>query len=146
MAYEETMTSYGSDVHWGGSNGTGGGNTSGGSNSALHWSLMKFGDTYKTKWGTVKINRFGNAVMDGVIITYDNSSLVEDGKGLLVYVLNSKLAKETKPFKNYGNNESLINKKRAGKNPVSEYAIPKGIYESFLKGWFRTDTGLMMVR
>lgn len=120
----------------GGSHGTGGGNSggSGQSNSALHWSVMKTGDTYKSKWGTVKINGLGDAVMDGVVITYENSSLVEDERGMLVYVLNSKLAKETKPFKNYGNNESLTNKKRAGKNPVSEYAIPKGIYESFLKG------------
>lgn len=120
----------------GGSHGTGGGNSggSGQSNSALHWSVMNTGDTYKSKWGTVKINGLGDAVMDGVVITYENSSLVEDERGMLVYVLNSKLAKETKPFKNYGNNESLTNKKRAGKNPVSEYAIPKGIYESFLKG------------
>lgn len=134
---EETMTVGGSDIHWGGSNGTGGGN-SGGNNgsgvSGVNWSVLKYGDTIKTKWGTIRIDTYGRPVMNGVIMTYENSSLVEDGSGGLVRALNSEIAKDKNKPKNYGNNQSPSNVKYTGKNPAVEYRLPLNVYNSILKG------------
>ncbi|WP_421672495.1 colicin-like pore-forming protein [Raoultella terrigena] len=135
---EETMTVGGSDIHWRGSNGTGGGNTGGGGSgsgvSGINWSVLKYGDTIKTKWGTIRIDTYGRPVVNGVIMTYENSSLVEDGSGRLVRALNSAIEKDKNNPKNYGNNQGLSNVKYTGKNPVAEYSLPLDVYNSVLKG------------
>lgn len=134
---EETMTVGGSDnIHWGGSNGTGGGNTgeSGGGVSGINWSVLKYGDTIKTKWGTIRIDTYGRPVVNGVIMTYENSSLVEDGSGSLVRALNSAIEKDKNNPRNYGNNQSPSNVKYTGKNPAAEYGLPLDVYNSVLKG------------
>lgn len=133
---EETMTVGGSDIHWGGSNGTGGGNTGGdgGGISGINWSVLKYGDTIKTKWGTIRIDTYGRPVVNGIIMTYENYSLVEDGSGRLVRALNSAIEKDRNNPKNYGNNQSPSNVKYTGKNPVAEYSLPLDVYNSVLKG------------
>lgn len=133
---EETMTSWGnaSDIHWGGSNGTGGGNTGGGGVTGPNWSVLKYGDTITSKWGTIRIDTYGRPVMNGVIMTYENSSLVEAEPGRLVRILNTEIEKDKNKPKNYGNNESPSNPKYSGKNPVTEYSIPLDIYNSMLNG------------
>lgn len=53
-------------------------------------SVMQRSERYSTAWGDVVINAEGNAVMNGVVMTQDNSSLVHDPwTGGLTRVLNS---------------------------------------------------------
>lgn len=140
MAEESmTVTAPDSGIHWGGSNGTGGGNNGGNGNggsgvSGINWSVLKFGDTIQTKWGTIRIDSYGRPVMNGVIMTYENSSLIDDGSGGLVRAFNSDIQKDQSKPKNYGNNQSPSNPKYSGKNPVAEYRLPLDIYNSFLNG------------
>ncbi|CAI0858148.1 colicin-like pore-forming protein [Serratia quinivorans] len=76
-------------VHWGGgSNGGGNGGNNGGSGKTSV-SILKIGESHTTKWGTVIINAEGHATMNGIIMTADNSSFVENGPNAITRVLNS---------------------------------------------------------
>lgn len=79
-------------VHWGG--GANGGNN--GSSGKASVSILKIGEFHTTKWGTVVINAEGLATMNGIIMTAENSSFVENGPNEFTRVLNS-LIRDTPP-------------------------------------------------
>ncbi len=66
-----------SGVHWGGGSGHGNNGGQGNSNSSNSTStVMKPGESYLTPWGDVVINKDGRPVMNGVVMTEDNSSVM----------------------------------------------------------------------
>jgi len=79
-------------IHWGG--GSNGGGNGGTTNTSV--TILKIGESHTTKWGTVIINAEGHATMNGVIMTADNSSMVENGPNAYTRVLNSVI-KNTPP-------------------------------------------------
>ncbi|MFJ5427662.1 colicin-like pore-forming protein [Pectobacterium actinidiae] len=92
------------------------------------WLVMTAGETHKTKWGIITIDENGHPIMNRVLMTYENSSLVDNGQGGLTRVLNSLLA----------NNERDSNKNYQDKNTTNqlatEYLIPLSIYSAILRG------------
>lgn len=93
-------------IHWGGGSSSNGG--SNGSTANSNVTILKIGESHTTKWGKVTINAEGHATMNGVIMTADNSSMVENGPNAYTRVLNS-LIKDTPP--KLGNN---VNKDNVG--------------------------------
>ncbi|MEK0011631.1 colicin-like pore-forming protein [Escherichia albertii] len=79
-----------SGVHWGGGSGHGNNGGQGNTNSFTSTStVMKPGESYSTPWGRVVINKDGLPVMNGVIMTNENSSLVQISSNRVSRVLNS---------------------------------------------------------
>lgn len=67
-----------------GGGGSGHGNNGGQGNTSSSNStstVMKPGESYLTPWGDVVINKDGLPVMNGVVMTEDNSSLVDNPLG-----------------------------------------------------------------
>ena len=80
-------------IHWGGgSNGggnSGGNGGNGGGAASTSVKMLKPGESHKSKFGTVTINAEGHPVMNGIVMTDFNSSLVDDGANGVTRVLNS---------------------------------------------------------
>lgn len=71
-----------SGVHWGGGSGHGNNGGQGNSNSSGSTStVMKTGESYLTPWGDVVINNDGLPVMNGIVMTEENSTLVDNPFG-----------------------------------------------------------------
>ncbi|EJD7217374.1 hypothetical protein M0J92_RS21040 [Escherichia coli] len=82
-----------SGVHWGGGSGHGNNGGQGNSNSSNSTStVMKPGESYLTPWGDVVINKDGRPVMNGVVMTEENSSMVNNPLGGVSRVLNSLIS------------------------------------------------------
>ncbi|MCK8585275.1 colicin-like pore-forming protein [Yersinia ruckeri] len=127
----------GSDPEPGGGFTGNSGRESGGRNTgrrSVNWLVMNPGDKHTTKYGSVVINRQGHATMNGIVMTYDNSSLVDDGKGGATRVLNSLLATNPPTGTNFGNNKSTVDVQYSGNNPAAEYRMPINIYTAVLRG------------
>lgn len=95
-----------SGVHWGGGSGHGNNGGQGNTSSSNSTStVMKPGESYLTPWGDVVINKDGLPVMNGVVMTEDNSSLVDNPLGGVSRVLNSLISDMPSLFTGYtGNN------------------------------------------
>lgn len=103
-----------SGVHWGG--GSGHGNNGGQGNSNLSGStstVMKTGESYLTPWGDVVINNDGLPVMNGIVMTEENSTLVDNPFGGVSRVLNSLISDMPSLFAessgNNNNNTASVN-------------------------------------
>lgn len=98
-------------IHWGGgSNGggnSGGNGGNGGGAASTSVKMLKPGESHKSKFGTVTINAEGYPVMNGIVMTDFNSSLVDDGAYGVTRVLNS-LIKDTQTLR--GDNVNKDNK------------------------------------
>lgn len=82
-----------SGVHWGGGSGHGNNGGQGNSNSSGSTStVMKTGESYLTPWGDVVINNDGLPVMNGIVMTEENSTLVDNPFGGVSRVLNSLIS------------------------------------------------------
>lgn len=90
----------------GGHQGNSGNHDTGGSSKAgdigTTVEVMKPGDSYDTPWGKVIISAAGQPVMNGTVMTYENSSLVPYSKGLY-RVLNSLI---NEPVSSGGQNDA----------------------------------------
>lgn len=97
-----------SGVHWGGGSGHGNNGGQGNSNSSGSTStVMKTGESYLTPWGDVVINNDGLPVMNGIVMTEDNSTLVDNPFGGVSRVLNSLISDMPSLFaESSGNNNS----------------------------------------
>lgn len=103
-----------SGVHWGGSSGHGNNGGQGNSNSSGSTStVMKTGESYLTPWGDVVINNDGLPVMNGIVMTEDNSTLVDNPFGGVSRVLNSLISDMPSLFAessgNNNNNTASVN-------------------------------------
>ncbi|WP_249826448.1 colicin-like pore-forming protein [Escherichia coli] len=104
-----------SGIHWGGGSGNGNNGGQGNSNSSGSTStVMKPGESYLTPWGDVVINNDGLPVMNGVVMTEDNSTLVDNPFGGVSRVLNSLISDMPSLFtghtgNNNGNNTTAVN-------------------------------------
>lgn len=80
-------------VHWGGGSNGGGNSGSNGGNSggagSTSVTILKIGESVTNKWGKITINAEGHPVMNGIVMTDFNSSLVDDGAYGATRVLNS---------------------------------------------------------
>jgi hypothetical protein len=105
------MYGYGDGTNWssergdgpgysGSTGNAGNGGSSGGGNNGIK--TLKSGDSYTTPWGTVTIDRQGHPVMNGVRMTAENSSMVDDPTGGATRVLNSLIGLPTIPLENAG--------------------------------------------
>lgn len=97
-----------SGVHWGGGSGHGNNGGQGNSNSSGSTStVMKTGESYLTPWGDVVINNDGLPVMNGIVMTEENSTLVDNPFGGVSRVLNSLISDMPSLFaENSGNNNN----------------------------------------
>lgn len=97
-----------SGVHWGGGSGNGNNGGQGNSNSSGSTStVMKAGESYLTPWGDVVMNNDGFPVMNGIVMTEDNSTVVDNPFGGASRVLNSLISDMPSLFSNpTGNNNS----------------------------------------
>lgn len=97
-----------SGVHWGGGSGHGNNGGQGNSNSSNSTStVMKPGESYLTPWGDVVIDKDGRPVMNGVVMTEENSSMVNNPLGGVSRVLNSLISDMPSLFTGpTGNNNS----------------------------------------
>ncbi|HAW3837644.1 TPA: pore-forming bacteriocin colicin K [Escherichia coli] len=103
-----------SGVHWGGSSGHGNNGGQGNSNSSGSTStVMKTGESYLTPWGDVVINNDGLPVMNGIVMTEENSTLVDNPFGGVSRVLNSLISDMPSLFAessgNNNNNTASVN-------------------------------------
>lgn len=103
-----------SGVHWGGGSGHGNNGGQGNSNSSGSTStVMKTGESYLTPWGDVVINNDGLPVMNGIVMTEENSTLVDNPFGGVSRVLNSLISDMPSLFAessgNNNNNTALVN-------------------------------------
>jgi myosin heavy subunit len=103
-----------SGVHWGGGSGHGNNGGQGNSNSSGSTStVMKTGESYLTPWGDVVINNDGLPVMNGIVMTEENSTLVDNPFGGVSRVLNSLISDMPSLFAessgNNNNNTSSVN-------------------------------------
>lgn len=103
-----------SGVHWGGGSGHGNNGGQGNSNSSGSTStVMKTGESYLTPWGDVVINNDGLPVMNGIVMTEDNSTLVDNPFGGVSRVLNSLISDIPSLFAessgNNNNNTASVN-------------------------------------
>lgn len=103
-----------SGVHWGGGSGHGNNGGQGNSNSSGSTStVMKTGESYLTPWGDVVINNDGLPVMNGIVMTEDNSTLVDNPFGGGSRVLNSLISDMPSLFAessgNNNNNTASVN-------------------------------------
>lgn len=103
-----------SGVHWGGGSGHGNNGGQGNSNSSGSTStVMKTGESYLTPWGDVVINNDGLPVMNGIVMTEENSTLVDNPFGGGSRVLNSLISDMPSLFAessgNNNNNTSSVN-------------------------------------
>ena len=101
-------------VHWGGGSGHGNNGGQGNSNSSGSTStVMKTGESYLTPWGDVVINNDGLPVMNGIVMTEDNSTLVDNPFGGVSRVLNSLISDMPSLFAessgNNNNNTASVN-------------------------------------
>ncbi|ENW9131400.1 TPA: pore-forming bacteriocin colicin K [Escherichia coli] len=97
-----------SGVHWGGGSGHGNNGGQGNSNSSGSTStVMKTGESYLTPWGDVVINNDGLPVMNGIVMTEENSTLVDNPFGGVSRVLNSLISDMPSLFaESSGNNNN----------------------------------------
>ncbi|WP_172903507.1 colicin-like pore-forming protein [Escherichia coli] len=97
-----------SGVHWGGGSGHGNNGGQGNSNSSNSTSaVMKPGESYLTPWGDVVIDKDGRPVMNGVVMTEENSSMVNNPLGGVSRILNSLISDMPSLFTGpTGNNNS----------------------------------------
>lgn len=103
-----------SGVHWGGDSGHGNNGGQGNSNSSGSTStVMKTGESYLTPWGDVVINNDGLPVMNGIVMTEENSTLVDNPFGGVSRVLNSLISDMPSLFAessgNNNNNTASVN-------------------------------------
>ncbi|WP_172837437.1 pore-forming bacteriocin colicin K [Escherichia coli] len=103
-----------SGVHWGGGSGHGNNGGQGNSNSSGSTStVMKTGESYLTPWGDVVINNDGLPVMNGIVMTEENSTLVDNPFGGVSRVLNSLISDMPSLFAessgNNNNNTASVN-------------------------------------
>lgn len=103
-----------SGVHWGGGSGHGNNGGQGNSNSSGSTStVMKTGEPYLTPWGDVVINNDGLPVMNGIVMTEENSTLVDNPFGGVSRVLNSLISDMPSLFAessgNNNNNTASVN-------------------------------------
>lgn len=103
-----------SGVHWGGGSGHGNNGGQGNSNSSgSTLTVMKTGESYLTPWGDVVINNDGLPVMNGIVMTEDNSTLVDNPFGGVSRVLNSLISDMPSLFAessgNNNNNTASVN-------------------------------------
>ena len=74
---------------------------------------MKTGESYLTPWGDVVINNDGLPVMNGIVMTEENSTLVDNPFGGVSRVLNSLISDMPSLFAessgNNNNNTSSVN-------------------------------------
>lgn len=103
-----------SGVHWGGGSGHGNNGGQGNSNSSGSTStVMKTGESYLTPWGDVVINNDGLPVMNGIVMTEENSTLVDNPFGGVSRVLNSLISDMPSLFAessgNNNNNPASVN-------------------------------------
>lgn len=103
-----------SGVHWGGGSGHGNNGGQGNSNSSGSTStVMKTGESYLTPWGDVVINNDGLPVMNGIVMTEENSTLVDNPFGGVSRVLNSLISDIPSLFAessgNNNNNTASVN-------------------------------------
>ncbi|EJJ0959375.1 pore-forming bacteriocin colicin K [Escherichia coli] len=103
-----------SGVHWGGGSGHGNNGGQGNSNSSGSTStVMKTGESYLTPWGDVVINNDGLPVMNGIVMTEENSTLVDNPFGGVSRVLNSLIIDMPSLFAessgNNNNNTASVN-------------------------------------
>ncbi|HGF1649185.1 TPA: pore-forming bacteriocin colicin K [Escherichia coli] len=103
-----------SGVHWGGGSGHGNNGGQGNSNSSGSTStVMKTGESYLTPWGEVVINNDGLPVMNGIVMTEENSTLVDNPFGGVSRVLNSLISDMPSLFAessgNNNNNTASVN-------------------------------------
>ena len=103
-----------SGFHWGGGSGHGNNGGQGNSNSSGSTStVMKTGESYLTPWGDVVINNDGLPVMNGIVMTEENSTLVDNPFGGVSRVLNSLISDMPSLFAessgNNNNNTASVN-------------------------------------
>ncbi|EMK4829274.1 pore-forming bacteriocin colicin K [Escherichia coli] len=103
-----------SGIHWGGGSGHGNNGGQGNSNSSGSTStVMKTGESYLTPWGDVVINNDGLPVMNGIVMTEENSTLVDNPFGGVSRVLNSLISDMPSLFAessgNNNNNTASVN-------------------------------------
>ncbi|HFQ8108844.1 TPA: pore-forming bacteriocin colicin K [Escherichia coli] len=103
-----------SGVHWGGGSGHGNNGGQGNSNSSGSTStVMKTGESYLTPWGDVVINNDGLPVMNGIVMTEENSTLVDNPFGGVSRILNSLISDMPSLFAessgNNNNNTASVN-------------------------------------
>ena len=103
-----------SGVHWGGGSGHGNNGGQGNSNSSGSTStVMKTGESYLTPWGDVVINNDGLPVVNGIVMTEENSTLVDNPFGGVSRVLNSLISDMPSLFAessgNNNNNTASVN-------------------------------------
>lgn len=103
-----------SGVHWGGGSGHGNNGGQGNSNSSGSTStVMKTGESYLTPWGDVVINNDGLPVMNSIVMTEENSTLVDNPFGGVSRVLNSLIIDMPSLFAessgNNNNNTASVN-------------------------------------
>lgn len=103
-----------SGVHWGGGSGHGNNGGQGNSNSSGSTStVMKTGESYLTPWGDVVINNDGLPVMNSIVMTEENSTLVDNPFGGVSRVLNSLISDMPSLFAessgNNNNNTASVN-------------------------------------
>lgn len=102
------------------------GGTSGNQNVSV--TVMKPGDFYETPWGRVIINAQGQPTMNGVVMTYENSTLATYGSGAF-RVLNSLLKNPASP--SGGNNGKSTTQATVERNlMVQSGALPSGYWLS----------------
>ncbi len=112
-----------------------GGDSGGGSGGTVSWQVMQPGDVLVSRYGKVIINAQGQPTMNGVVMNYENSSLVDDGAGGATRVLNSIIDAAKPPAgQNFGNNASISDGRYAGKNPAADYTLPLAIFTAVRRG------------
>ncbi|MGP2772579.1 colicin-like pore-forming protein [Serratia marcescens] len=112
-----------------------GGDSGGGSGGTVSWQVMQPGDVLVSRYGKVIINAQGQPTMNGVVMNYENSSLVDDGAGGATRVLNSIIDTAKPPAgQNFGNNASISDGRYAGKNPAADYTLPLAIFTAVRRG------------
>lgn len=102
----QTGIQWGGGSNGGGNSGGNGGNNGGAASTSV--TILKPGDSHMTPWGKVTINAEGHGVMNGIIMTAENSSMVKESQYSVVRVLNS-LVKDTQTLR--GDN---VNKENMG--------------------------------
>ncbi|HEI8868261.1 TPA: hypothetical protein SLG40_003818 [Serratia odorifera] len=113
------------------------------SSTGVKVSILKRGDRYMTPWGEIVVNNEDHAVMNGTVMTYENSSMVADPTtGGYTRILNT-LAK-TPPKTTSGNNKNktpaqinvenyLAGGSWAGSGPLDKTVINAAIGEAIDK-------------
>ncbi|WP_237730416.1 colicin-like pore-forming protein [Serratia marcescens] len=112
-----------------------GGDSGGGNTGTTNKLIMKPGDVHTSRYGKVIINAQGQPTMNGVVMNYENSSVVDDGAGGATRVLNSIIDAAKPPAgQNFGNNASISDGRYAGKNPAADYTFPLAVFTAVRRG------------